>query len=137
MNYRWVESYLFEGSPQFTGTIPSYGLVDAQVSKEAKAIHCTFRVGASNVLNNKVYMVYGGPEVGRLAYFSVSSRYWRQEVTMVGRTERRWCLSWHCFSNLTSYHEEQFTRSRSFSGRTHGWTISLRAALSHGGLPLR
>ena len=29
VNYKWVEGFLFEGSPQFTGSIPSYGLVDA------------------------------------------------------------------------------------------------------------
>ena len=32
VNYKWVEGFLFEGSPQFTGSIPSYGLVDAQCS---------------------------------------------------------------------------------------------------------
>ena len=25
--------FIFEGSPQFTGLIPSYGLVDAQINK--------------------------------------------------------------------------------------------------------
>jgi outer membrane receptor protein involved in Fe transport len=72
VNYRWVESFLFEGSPQFTGTIPSYGLVDLQISKRVPSISCTFKAGASNLLNNKVYMVYGGPLVGRLAYFSIN-----------------------------------------------------------------
>ena len=71
-NYRWIQGFLFEGSPQFTGTIPTYALLDAQLNKEIPKIHCTFKLGASNVLNNKVYMVYGGPQVGRLAYFSVS-----------------------------------------------------------------
>lgn len=72
INYRWVESFLFEGSPQFTGTIPSYGLVDLQVSKKVPSISCTFKAGASNLLNNKVFMVYGGPLVGRLAYLSIN-----------------------------------------------------------------
>jgi outer membrane receptor protein involved in Fe transport len=71
MNYRWVESFLFEGSPQFTGTIPTYDMLDGQVSKKVPAIDCTFKIGASNLLNNKVYMVYGGPLVGRMAYISV------------------------------------------------------------------
>lgn len=70
-NYRWVQSFLFEGSPQFTGTIPSYGLLDGQVSKYVPGINCTFKAGASNLLNNEVYMVYGGPLVGRLAFISV------------------------------------------------------------------
>lgn len=70
-NYRWIESFLFEGSPQFTGTIPTYDLLDGQVSKRVPKIHCTFKAGASNLLNNKVYMVYGGPLVGRMAFISV------------------------------------------------------------------
>ncbi len=71
VNYKWVEGFRFEGSPQFTGNIPSYDLVDAQVSVEVPRIFTTFKVGASNLLNNKVYQVYGGPQVGRLAYVSV------------------------------------------------------------------
>ncbi|HRH68630.1 MAG TPA: TonB-dependent receptor [Flavobacteriales bacterium] len=71
-NYRWVQSFLFEGSPQFTGTIPSYALLDGQLSKKVPGIDCTFKLGASNLLNNKVYMVYGGPLVGRLAFISVT-----------------------------------------------------------------
>lgn len=71
LNYRWIESFVFEGSPQFTGTIPSYDMLDGQVSKRVPKIDCTFKVGASNLLNNKVYMVYGGPLVGRMAFLSV------------------------------------------------------------------
>jgi iron complex outermembrane recepter protein len=70
-NYRWIESFVFEGSPQFTGTIPSYDMLDGQLSKRVPRIDCTFKVGASNLLNNKVYMVYGGPLVGRMAFISV------------------------------------------------------------------
>ena len=31
----------------------------------------TYKIGASNALNNKVYQVFGGPLVGRLAYLSI------------------------------------------------------------------
>ncbi len=71
VNYKWVEGFVFEGSPQFTGTIPSYGLLDAQLNWNYKKINTTFKLGASNVLNNKVYQTYGGPRIGRLAYFTV------------------------------------------------------------------
>ncbi len=71
INYKWVQGFEFEGSPQFTGMVDTYGLVDAQVNYRMKSINATFKLGASNVLNNKVYQVYGGPQVGRLAYFSV------------------------------------------------------------------
>jgi len=77
VNYKWVEGFIFEGSPQFTGSIPSYGLCDAQVSltrikeNSDKKRTITYKLGASNVLNNKVYQVFGGPLVGRLAYLSI------------------------------------------------------------------
>ncbi len=71
VNYRWVEGFLFEGSPQFTGNVPTYDMVDVQVSKFVPKLHSTFKLGASNMLNNKVYQVYGGPRIGRMIYFSV------------------------------------------------------------------
>ncbi len=71
VNYRWVEGFRFEGSPQFTGDISSYGLVNAQVNYSIPAWFVTFKLGASNVLDNRVYQVYGGPRVGRLAYISL------------------------------------------------------------------
>src|SRR5207248_4906053 len=32
INYKWVQGFQFEGSPQFTGFVPSYDVVDAQLS---------------------------------------------------------------------------------------------------------
>lgn len=72
VNYKWVEGFLFEGSPQFTGEIPTYALLDGQVNYKVPRINSTFKIGATNLLNNKVIQVYGGPAVGRLAYASVS-----------------------------------------------------------------
>lgn len=71
VTYKWIEGFIFEGSPQFTGFIDTYDLLDAQVSYKVKPWDMIFKLGASNVLNNKVFQVYGGPRVGRLAYFSV------------------------------------------------------------------
>lgn len=71
INYKWVEGFLYEGSPQFTGLVPTYDQLDAQVSKFVPKIHTTFKLGASNMLNNKMFQVYGGPRIGRMIYFSV------------------------------------------------------------------
>lgn len=88
INYKFIQGYDFTGSPQFSGAIPSYDMVDAQVNVKFPAQHLTVKVGASNLfglvpffddavpadekldraLDNAVYMVYGGPRVGRLAY---------------------------------------------------------------------
>ena len=71
VNYKWVQGFTFEGAPQFTGSIPDYGMADAQMSYAVEKWKSIFKLGASNILNNKVSMVYGGPQVGRLAYFSI------------------------------------------------------------------
>jgi outer membrane receptor protein involved in Fe transport len=92
VNYKWVEGYTFTGSPQFTGDLPSYDMVDAQINIRIPKIKTTFKLGASNLmgvtqlfdkdekifsnrienaLKNKPYQVFGGPAIGRLAYFSI------------------------------------------------------------------
>ena len=88
INYKWVQGFTFEGSPQFTGSIPTYDMVDAQVNVKFPPANLTVKVGASNLFglaplfdadvpdgerwdrmwNNNVLLVYGGPLVGRLAY---------------------------------------------------------------------
>ena len=84
-NYKWQKQFLFEGSPQFTGEVPSYGLVDAQINREfdvngrlngdIKNSKLLIKIGASNLLNNKVYQAYGGPTIGRLGYISLTFNY--------------------------------------------------------------
>ena len=91
VNYKWVQGYTFEGSPQFSGPIPTYDMVDAQVNVKLDKYHLTVKAGVSNLfglqplfaedvpaderwdraLNNDVYLVYGGPRVGRLAYLQL------------------------------------------------------------------
>jgi outer membrane receptor protein involved in Fe transport len=71
VNYKWVEGFLYEGSPQFTGYVPTYDLLDAQVSVDVERLNTTIKVGASNILNNEHFETYGGPYIGRLAYISL------------------------------------------------------------------
>jgi len=88
VTYRFIEGFIFEGSPQFTGRIASYDMVDAQVNVKFPERRLTVKMGASNLFgivplfdqkvanedrldrawNNNVLMVYGGPYIGRLAY---------------------------------------------------------------------
>ena len=75
LNYKWIEGFLFEGSPQFTGPINSYGILDGQINRDFKikeSFKLNGKIGVSNLLNNKVYQAYGGPRVGRLSYLSIS-----------------------------------------------------------------
>jgi outer membrane receptor protein involved in Fe transport len=71
VTYKWIEGFTFEGSPQFTGPVPTYDMLDAQVSATFEKIHSTIKIGASNILNNQVSQTYGGPRIGTMAYASV------------------------------------------------------------------
>jgi outer membrane receptor protein involved in Fe transport len=68
VNLKWVQGFEFQGAPQFSGSIPSYYVVDGQVSYAVKKWHTVFKVGASNLLNNLYLQAYGGPYIGRMAY---------------------------------------------------------------------
>ncbi len=72
LNYKWIQGFIFEGSPQFTGFIPTYDLVDAQVNYTMPKHHLVVKLGASNALNNKQFQVYGGPRIGRMAYLTIT-----------------------------------------------------------------
>ena len=88
LNYKWIRGFLFEGSPQFTGLIPSYDMFDAQVSYTMPKTPLTFKLGVSNLFgiiplfeegdastrfknafDNRNVQVYGGPAIGRMSYF--------------------------------------------------------------------
>ncbi len=71
VNYKWIEGFKYEGSPQFTGFVPTYDMLDMQINKYFPKLHMTAKLGASNILNNKQFQVYGGPRIGRMAYFSI------------------------------------------------------------------
>ena len=71
INYKWIQGFMYEGSPQFTGYIPTYWMLDAMISKEIPIYHTSLKIGASNITNNMNYQVYGGPRIGRLAYISL------------------------------------------------------------------
>lgn len=75
INYKWIDTFVFEGSPQFTGIIPSYDLLDAQVNVTVPKINTTIKLGASNILDNRQFQTYGGPRIGRMAYLSMVYEY--------------------------------------------------------------
>ncbi len=71
INFKWIDGFQYTGSPQFTGMVPSYYMLDAQLNYTLKKAHLTFKVGAQNITNNMTFQVYGGPRIGRLVYFSL------------------------------------------------------------------
>jgi hypothetical protein len=92
INYKWIQGFLFEGSPQFTGFIPTYDMVDLQWNVTFDRRHITLKVGATNLFgisplfqtegtfgdkvnaafSNRQFQTYGGPRIGRLAYIGMT-----------------------------------------------------------------
>lgn len=70
--YKFVQGFDYTGSPQFTGYIPSYGLLDTQVNYKWTAWNTTLKFGVSNLLDNVHFEAYGAPYVGRFSYFSIN-----------------------------------------------------------------
>jgi iron complex outermembrane recepter protein len=71
VNYKWIQGFTFTGSPQFSGSIPTYDLIDGQISFGLPKVNTTIKLGASNILNKKQFQTYGGPRIGRMAYISL------------------------------------------------------------------
>lgn len=89
ISYKWIEGFEFTGSPQFTGFIRSYDMLDAQINYVFPKQFLTVKIGGSNLMgfqplfrnngenklktmfNNRNSQVYGGPSVGRLVYLSL------------------------------------------------------------------
>jgi iron complex outermembrane recepter protein len=71
INYKWIQGFEFQGSPQFSGSIPTYDLLDGQINYYFPKANTTLKVGASNMLNKQQFQTYGGPRIGRMAYISM------------------------------------------------------------------
>lgn len=65
--YRWVNAYLFQ-EPFHERIIPTYQLVDLQVSYKFPKLSSVLRLGGQNVLNNRHIEVPGGPMLGAMYY---------------------------------------------------------------------
>ncbi|MBL0745041.1 TonB-dependent receptor [Chryseolinea lacunae] len=69
--YRWQQSFLWE-SPLANGSIPAYHTFDAQVSYKLPELKSTFKLGGTNILNNRYIQYAAGPTIGALYYFSIT-----------------------------------------------------------------
>ncbi len=70
VNFRWVEAYTFESSPQFTGVIPAQILLNVSIGKGFPKINSIFKISGSNLFNRQQNGLYGGPKVGRFVFAS-------------------------------------------------------------------
>lgn len=73
-NIAWHWQDAFEWYGPFNGMRPgpvsAYSLVDFQINKKLPQAKAMVKIGASNVLNNRVYTAYGSPSIGGLYYVS-------------------------------------------------------------------
>lgn len=71
-NIAWHWQDAFEWYGPFNGMRPgpvsAYSLIDVQINKKLPAAKAMIKIGASNVLNNRVYTAYGSPSIGGLYY---------------------------------------------------------------------
>lgn len=67
--YRWQDEVLWEGTFG-TGPIPSFGVLDAQISYNLPRIKGIIKLGAANVMNDYYRSAFGNPLVGGLYYAS-------------------------------------------------------------------
>ncbi len=69
--WRWQNSFLWQ-SPLADGVIPAYQTVDAQATYRVSQPKLTFKLGGSNVLNNRYVQYAAGPTIGGLYYLAVT-----------------------------------------------------------------
>ncbi|MDQ3844925.1 MAG: TonB-dependent receptor, partial [Bacteroidota bacterium] len=67
--YKWQSENYYEGT-FISGTLPSFGWLDAQVTYKVPKSKSMVRIGGTNILNNYQRTAYGNPYVGGLYYVS-------------------------------------------------------------------
>ncbi|TGD78522.1 TonB-dependent receptor [Hymenobacter wooponensis] len=70
VNYRWVQGHLQE-MPFATGSIKDYSTTDAYLGYSLPKLSSTVQAGISNAFNTNNVQVFGGPQIGRLAYLGL------------------------------------------------------------------
>jgi outer membrane receptor protein involved in Fe transport len=72
--WRWQNAY--DWTSTFNqlrpGRIDAFSIVDAQVSYKALPLKSILKLGASNLLNNRIYQAYGSPSIGAIYYVSIT-----------------------------------------------------------------
>jgi iron complex outermembrane recepter protein len=69
-NFQWVDEFRWE-STFGDGLVPSYHVLDMQLSYEVPKWYSTFRLGATNIYNNRRIEAFGSPVIGAMVYGSI------------------------------------------------------------------
>lgn len=70
VNYRYQESFLWQ-SFYGTGTMPAYGVLDAQVNYKITSLKTILKIGGSNLGGKDYRTSFGSPYVGQIYYLSL------------------------------------------------------------------
>jgi iron complex outermembrane recepter protein len=68
--WRWQDEVFWE-STLANGQVPAYSTVDAQISLKLPKLYSTFKVGGTNIFNDRYYQFAAGPTIGGLYYVAV------------------------------------------------------------------
>ncbi len=70
--WHWQDAFQWYGpfNGMRPGPVPAYSLVDVQINKKLPAAKAMVKIGASNVLNNRVSTAFGSPAIGGVYYVS-------------------------------------------------------------------
>ncbi|MBN1562050.1 TonB-dependent receptor [candidate division KSB1 bacterium] len=72
VNYRWVDSFLWNVNNYWVGTVRSYSVFDTQVSYRLSALKSQLKLGATNLLNRDYQLGIGNGTIGGLYYISLT-----------------------------------------------------------------
>lgn len=68
INFRWISTYRFDSSPQFSGQIPEQAYLNAQIGKDLPKLKSSIKIAGSNLLNRNQNGLFGAPGIGRFVY---------------------------------------------------------------------
>ncbi|MFY0684515.1 MAG: TonB-dependent receptor [Balneola sp.] len=71
MVYRWQDAFYWDSSFG-DGVVPAFGTFDAQVSYKLPSANTIFKLGGSNILNERYTTSFGNPSIGAIYYFSLT-----------------------------------------------------------------
>jgi len=71
LTYRWQEAFNWTSSFA-SGRVPDVSTLDAQVTYRIPDFKTVVKAGGSNILNNRHFLNYGGPNLGAIYYISLT-----------------------------------------------------------------
>ena len=71
LSYRWQQEFLYESSFG-TGIVPSFGVLDGQVSVKIPEIKSTIKIGMNNILGDNYITNVGNPTIGSIFYAQIT-----------------------------------------------------------------